>query len=588
MPHTSFLPFLLFILKPFRWYLGIVALCVLFWSIESSLSAYVLKCIVNQLPTITPSNVMVRLGGLAILSVSLPFAHILSSRLYHIIWLNFSSACKQKIGALLMDNTMHHSVRMIQDQFAGNLAGKIKDVMSGIPDLVQVGISLIFRRLSTVIAALTTITFASQIISILMFLWIIIYLMGTLYFSRYASEKSQNVSRIRSIVMGQMVDMLTNVMSIRLFSALPQEQKRFNQFLNTYKTADRARDWSFFYLFSFQGISFISYLSACMYFLLRGFSEGIITPGDFAMVFTLNHVVSMCLWQVSDEMAKSTDLWGTLKQGVEVALFPLEINDPKDASNLLVSEGKISVRSISFHHKNTPPLFENLSLDILPSQKVGLVGYSGSGKSTFANLILRLFNIEEGEILIDNQNISEFTQDSLHRAIGMIPQDPTLFHRSLMENIRFGRADATDEEVIIAAQHAHAHEFIKELPNGYDSLVGERGIKLSGGQRQRVAIARAFLKNAPILILDEATSQLDSLTETRIQEGLWELMTGKTALVIAHRLSTLLYMDRILVFDKGRIVEDGTHTELLEKGHLYKTLWNTQVGGFLPSEKGTS
>lgn len=230
-------------------------------------------------------------------------------------------------------------------------------------------------------------------------------------------------------------------------------------------------------------------------------------------------------------------------------------------------------------------MFQNKSVTIEAGQKVGLVGYSGSGKSTFVNLILRLYEVVDGQILIDGQNLSEVTQESLRQAIAMIPQDPTLFHRSLMDNIRYGRTKASDEEVISASKKAHADEFISLLPEGYETLVGERGVKLSGGQRQRIAIARAILKNAPILMLDEATSQLDSITESNIQDSLWELMQGKTTLIVAHRLSTLLHMDRILVFDKGHIVEDGTHAELLNRGGLYKTLWDAQVGGFLPDER---
>jgi ATP-binding cassette subfamily B protein len=225
-----------------------------------------------------------------------------------------------------------------------------------------------------------------------------------------------------------------------------------------------------------------------------------------------------------------------------------------------------------------------MSLEILAGQKIGLVGYSGGGKTSFVNLILRLYEISEGSILIDNQDIRDVTQDSLRRAIAMIPQEPVLFHRTLLENIRYGRIEATDEEVIAASKRAYAHEFISKLPENYHTLVGERGIKLSGGQRQRIAIARAILKNAPILILDEATSQLDSVTEEYIQASLAELMQGKTTIVIAHRLSTLLHMDRILVFDQGKIIQDGTHAELLAQAGLYKTLWDAQVGGFLPDK----
>jgi ATP-binding cassette subfamily B protein len=282
-------------------------------------------------------------------------------------------------------------------------------------------------------------------------------------------------------------------------------------------------------------------------------------------------------------------------------MTPTEITDAKDAATLKCEHGKIQFKTVQFHYHGSQQvldtgiaadtavpdiLFQNKSITIAAGQKVGLVGYSGGGKSTFVNLILRFYDVTAGAILIDGQDIRTVTQDSLRANIAMIPQDPSLFHRSLLDNIRYGRINATDTEVIAAAKRAHAHEFIAKLPNGYNSLVGERGIKLSGGQRQRIAIARAILKNAPILILDEATSQLDSVTEKLIQESLWELMQHKTTIVIAHRLSTLLHMDRILVFDQGKIVADGTHNELLaQAGGLYQQLWQAQVGGFLGYNK---
>ena len=261
---------------------------------------------------------------------------------------------------------------------------------------------------------------------------------------------------------------------------------------------------------------------------------------------------------------------------------PITLLDTPHAQELKVTQGKIQFQKVHFQYPNTDPLFSNKSLTIQHGQRIGLVGYSGSGKTTFVNLILRLFDLQSGHILIDGQDIAKVTQTSLRNALTFIPQEPSLFHRSLMENIRFGRPNATDEQVIAAAKQAHAHEFITTLPKGYDTLVGERGIKISGGQRQRIAIARAILKNAPILLLDEATSALDSFTEGQIQESFFSLMEGKTTIVIAHRLSTLLNMDRILVMAQGKIVEDGNHEDLLKKSGLYQSLWEAQVGGFLP------
>jgi ATP-binding cassette subfamily B protein len=295
--------------------------------------------------------------------------------------------------------------------------------------------------------------------------------------------------------------------------------------------------------------------------------------------------VAYVTWFTMSQVDEFHQAVGKCKQSLSYLIIPHEIKDKEDAQNLLMTKGQIHFSNVKFHYKGTEPLFQKKSVSIDGGQKVGLVGYSGSGKSTFVNLILRLYDVTEGHIFIDSQDIRDVTQESLHKQIAMIPQDPTLFHRSVMENIRYGRIEATDEDVIEAAKKACAHEFIKKLPQEYESLVGERGVKLSGGQRQRIAIARAILKNAPILILDEATSQLDSVTEEGIQESLWKLMHNKTTIVIAHRLSTLLQMDRIIVFDQGKIVEDGSHTNLLARDGLYKTLWEAQVGGFLPIKK---
>ena len=330
-----------------------------------------------------------------------------------------------------------------------------------------------------------------------------------------------------------------------------------------------------------QGVVVSIYAVIFLLWLIYLQNNNLITSGDFALVFMLNFRMFDKLHELSDQLREFVANWGTVDQALTILDMAPEVQDEKLAQSIIVKQGEIVFKNVQFCYKESEPLFQNKSITIKPGQKIGLVGYSGGGKSTFVNLILRLYDVTLGSILIDGQDIRNVTQDSLHAAIGMIPQDPSLFHRSLMENIRYGRVNATDEEVIEAAKRAHAHDFISKLPQQYEALVGERGIKLSGGQRQRIAIARAILKNAPILILDEATSQLDSITENDIQDSLWELMQDKTTIIIAHRLSTLLHMDRILVFDQGVIIEDDTHSELLAKSGLYKILWNAQVGGFL-------
>jgi ATP-binding cassette subfamily B protein len=281
------------------------------------------------------------------------------------------------------------------------------------------------------------------------------------------------------------------------------------------------------------------------------------------------------------DLLKFYEILGNISQGLKIVLQPIDIKNFPQAKPLIVNKGKIIFENVQFNYPNLPQLFQNKSVVIDPGEKVGLVGYSGSGKSTFINLILRLYEVNQGRILIDDQDIKLVTQDSLRNNITILYQDPSLFHRSVVENISYGKPESSIEEIITAAIKAHAHDFIIKLPQGYNTILGEKGVKLSGGQRQRIAIARAILKNSPILILDEATSQLDVLTEEKIQSSLSSLMENKTVIVIAHRLSTLLKMDRIIVFDNGKIVQSGNHYELLAVPGLYKMLWNAQVNGFL-------
>jgi ATP-binding cassette subfamily B protein len=317
-------------------------------------------------------------------------------------------------------------------------------------------------------------------------------------------------------------------------------------------------------------------------YALTIWSNGGMSVGEFAMAASLSLLLIEQARGLSRRFLDFFEYVGNISDGVSIIVRPHEVIDHRNARQLDVHSGKIEFRHVDFSYTGGKPVFKDLCVSINPGEKIGLVGFSGSGKSTLVNLALRLFEPQSGSILIDGQDIQTVSQDSLRASIAMIPQDPMLFHRTLMENIRYGRLDASDDEVIEAAQKAHAHEFIMDTEDGYESLVGERGVKLSGGQRQRIALARAILKHASILLLDEATSALDSITERYIQESLAYLMADKTVIVIAHRLSTLSHLDRILVFHEGLIVEDATHEELLASGGHYAKLWSMQAGGFLP------
>lgn len=573
--------FLLDILKPFKFLIFGQLTIGIIWAIDLSLRPYILKTIIDKIPHVTKDTVIEQLSSLVIFYVFMSLTVVVLFRIYDVIWLKLNPPIKRKIGDALMKKMMAHSVTVFQNQFAGDLANKIKEVMSGVPDLLRLLINHFFSHFLAFIIAIFTVWTIHYQFSILLASWIVIFSLGTAFFAKRARKLCSSAAEVRSSVIGHMVDILSNVFSIHLFSGKNTESKKLKRQLDAYVAADQKRDWWFVGMYSFQGLSFVVYQAIGFALLIMGFKDGIVTAGDFVLLISVNIAIVDCLWALSTDIAVLAELVGNITQGLRIALDPVDMKDKAGSKLLEVTQGKIEFDSVEFNYKGTSPIFSDKSVIIEAGQKIGLVGYSGGGKTTFVNLILRLYDVTDGRILIDGQNIREVTQDSLRNKIGMIPQDPSLFHRSLMDNIRYGRIDATDEEVIQAAKQAHAHEFILKLPQGYDALVGERGVKLSGGQRQRIAIARAILKNAPILILDEATSQLDSVTESYIQDSLWDLMQNKTTLVVAHRLSTLLHMDRIFVFDHGKIVQDGTHEALLVEGGLYKTLWAAQVGGFL-------
>lgn len=475
------------------------------------------------------------------------------------------------------------------DFFHNSLSGRIASQITTLADNVEIilhNVSANFIRCFSLLLIALISTYAVHIIFFyILTLWALIFFVCSIIMSKHLVHLSDIHAQAESAVSGQVVDNISNVTTIGIFARRSYEVTRLEKFLLGSQVKFQKKELFLVILHTVQGGLIAIMLSFVVYFLVHLYGKKLISIGDFSLILGVCMEVAYITWFTMSIVDTFNQAVGKCKQSLSSLIVPQDIQDRKDASSLIITKGQITFSNVTFHYKDTKALFQNKSVIIEAGQKVGLVGYSGGGKSTFVGLILRLYDVTGGHILIDGQDIRDVTQDSLRSNITMIPQDPSLFHRSLMENIRYGRIEATDEEVIEAAKKAHAHEFISTLPQGYQSPVGERGVKLSGGQRQRIAIARAILKNAPLLILDEATSQLDSVTENHIQDSLWQLMQGKTTIVIAHRLSTLLHMDRIIVFDQGKIIQDGTHAQLLAKGGPYKTLWDTQVGGFLPDQR---
>jgi ATP-binding cassette subfamily B protein len=416
----------------------------------------------------------------------------------------------------------------------------------------------------------------------IVFVWVFIFLLSSFLFAIWKIKYDLAVAVADSKTTGYLSDTITNHNTIQLFTTKKAESKGFKDI-----TDDQAKkyifSWNLSMLIDAAQTGFnIVFQFALFFFAIIFWQKGMISLGIFALIQSYVFVIIDNTWGFSRVIRNIYQSYADAKEMVEIMLLPHEITDSKTAKPLIVKNGEIDFEKLNFNFNETRKVLDGINLKIKPGEKVALVGPSGAGKTTFIRLILRLYSPTSGRILIDGQDIAGVIQDSLRKNIAMVPQDTILFHRTLAENIAYGKPDATRQDIEDATRLAHCDEFIKNLPLGFDTYVGERGIKLSGGERQRVAIARAILKNAPILILDEATSSLDSQSEHLIQDALDTLMKGKTAIVIAHRLSTIQKMDRIILIDNGKVVEEGTHQSLLKKKNsLYKKLWDLQSGGFL-------
>jgi ATP-binding cassette, subfamily B, bacterial len=552
------------------------------WGLLLSLQPYYLKEMVNAANAgFSNSFGNVDIATPAIYYVITALVFNISYRFFYWLQLHYAPLLRYRVSHTLTEYLFAHAYTFYQNHLGGGLGNRVTECAVRIPNMIIIFIKRIFASIMALGIALYTIQTVSPKFAIGFFIWIVIFFGCSWFFGGKAVKYTTKAAESSSKIVGLIVDGFSNILNVKLFNGFRHEIETQHTHQKEHLEHFRAREWFILKIEALQGLSFTVFQAVCIWWLVEGAMEGSITAGDFALVITLNVNMVETFWQLTQDFRVFTEDYGYVEEALKIITIPHAIVDVENATPLKIKKGTIEIRNMTFGYKGIEPLFKDISLHIPAGQKVGMVGFSGSGKTTFVNLILRLFEIQNGEILIDGQNIQSVSQASLHHFISFIPQEPTLFHRSLRENILYGRPNATEKELIAASKQAHCHEFISMQEHGYDALVGERGIKLSGGQRQRIAIARAILKNAPILILDEATSALDSVTEKKIQDSLSGLMKGKTALVIAHRLSTLLTMDRILVFDKGRLIEDGTHKQLMAaKGH-YAKLWEMQAGGFI-------
>jgi ATP-binding cassette subfamily B protein len=475
-----------------------------------------------------------------------------------------------------------HSFTFFNNNFTGSLVKKVKWFsrgFEGIADRLTWNLLTLVVNITVIVIVLLQRNFwlGSAIL-----VWVVIFLSVNAVFTKYKLHYDILRNEAETRGTGVLADTITNHNTIKLFNGYQREVKGFAA-VNDEMRRLRKLTWDLDGVFeAVQGFLMI-FLELGIFFLaIKLWQKNILTIGDFVLVQAYIVNIVSRVWDFGKVIRHMYENLADAEEMTIILNTPFEINDLPNAKNIKVAAGEIKFNGVSFFYYTNKKIFDRFDLKIKPKEHVAIIGPSGSGKTTIVSLLLRLHNVSEGEILIDSQNIAKVTQQSVWQAISLVPQDPILFHRTLKENIRYGKPEASDEEVMGAARAAHCHEFISKFPEGYDTFVGERGVKLSGGERQRVAIARAILRNSPILVLDEATSSLDSESELLIQDALDKLMAGKTVIVIAHRLSTIRKMDRIVVIDDGKIIEEGNHQELLEKGSgLYKRLWRLQAGGFI-------
>ena len=485
--------------------------------------------------------------------------------------------------------TMGQSVEFFENDFAGRIAQKEMQTATSATNVVIEFVHTIVFSIASVLGAMVIVAGLDPLLSLFVLAWLVAYIYFIKTFMPKMRKRSAAHADARAVVVGQVVDVVTNVKTVKLFANIRHEDNAILGAMKGYfeRSLDRAE---VMVLFRF----LLLVLAGIMPIVLIGYSvvqwsNGMATVGQIAAAGAVGLRLAQMTGWVSFTLMNIYGSIGEVEDGVRTLSKRWNLNDDATARALNPNPTTITFDKVSFRYGQEKGGIENIDLSVKAGQKIGIVGASGAGKSTLVNLVLRLYDVENGSIKIADQNIAKVTQDSLRASIGMVTQETAMFNRSAMDNIRYGRPEASDADVIEAAKRAEAHCFIVDLIDGkdrqgYDAHLGERGVKLSGGQRQRIALARAILKDAPILVLDEATSALDSEVEASIQTSLYEFMQGKTVLAIAHRLSTLSEMDRIIVMENGRIVEDGTHTTLLAQNGLYARYWNRQSGGFIGAQ----
>jgi ATP-binding cassette subfamily B protein len=576
-PQTV-IQFIVHFLRPYTWHvLGITFICLL-WALDRTIEPYIIKIILDILEnnSATETSLFLQLKTPLMAFIIIRIFMNVVSRFHDYIWLKVMPHFNKNIVIRMTKYIQKHSHAYFQHHFGGSLISKI----SMMADTTEIILDQWVYEFLFPFFSLCIITFTmgciQPIFALIIGLWAILFVAISFFLSRSVQILSEELSEKSTTLVGKLMDSISNILAVRLFARRRYEIKFLESVAQ--EKVKKAEELGWNDLKRNAVLDAISniLIVAIICYLISARQKGHVTIGDFALIITLTFSVVDIVWDITRNYMKFVENYGKCTQALRTLIVPHAVKDAPTARPLIAKEGSIEFKNVYFAPEKGRPVFQDLSFKIRGNEKVGIVGESGSGKTTLLNLLVRLMDVETGAILIDKQDIRSVTQDSLHQNITFIPQEPLLFHRTIYENIKYGNLHATEEDIRDAAIKSYAEGFIKSFPKGYQTLIGERGSTLSGGQRQRIAIARSLLKNSKILILDEATSALDSETEHYIQESLKGLMKNKTVLVVAHRLSTLLQMDRIIVLRQGKIVEEGTHKSLLLQKGYYAKFWNRQ------------
>lgn len=588
---------------PFKRLVFMHLFVVAFNAIDTSLWPYVSKLLIDAIANSNKENVWEETKHLVILFIALTILPGLVWRITDFSWSRLIPKMRQKIAVDACGEMLKKSYDFFYKNPSGSLTNRVKDLSQNSTRLLEAILYSFLAIFLSVIVAFYTLWHAHKFFAFGLLIWAFVFVYLAIKALELTSRMSDDVTTSHAKSIGNIVDIFSNIQNVKFYSNEDEEIKRVSSNFAQYGRFFKIRGIFLVRFYTLHGLLFSVYFTVAVIALMYLYSNNIITLGDFVLIFTINSWMINQMWRMAGQLQKFSEDFGAVDQSLRILRKPIKVKDIDGAKGLVVRSKKgpkVDIKNLKFSYFkrtlekkggeqdndliliNSDLAIKDLS--IKSGQKVGLVGASGSGKSTFINLLMRSYDVDEGEILIDNQNISKVTQSSLRKQISLVPQEPILFHRSVYNNIRYARLDATNEEIEEALRMAYCSQFIKKLARGYDTIVGDRGSRISGGQKQRLSIARAFLEDGKLLVMDESTSSLDIVTEQLVHRGLLKLMKHKTVIIAAHKLGTLKELDRILVFDNGKIVEDGPHEKLLKKknGH-YKKMWDRQSTELLDS-----